>query len=823
MDSVPNGAKDLRFLDKLKNITSKSFFSSSQKADKIYEEKFDDSDIEAKEQVHEQVIVDEELSKVDTNSKEAETSDVAPHQPAASRFTEDDIEAILPSSNADEDMPALTLRMWLLSFGLGAVVAGTDSFFGLRFPKVKISVVVILLVAWPLGCLWHWIIPSWQIKLPRFLGGGFNLNPGPFNYKEHACVYIFTNVVCSAGIVLDTCIQDSMMFKKNIGIPRQILWNLATHFVSFSLLGLFRDVLVTPEDRIWPGVLNTIALFKAIYSKDNPIANGWRISRWAFLMIIFIGSMIWYWFPDFIMPFTSTIGAWITWIKPESHALSQVFGVKSGLGLFPLTFDWTQVTSLNNPLTTPFWAVASMFGSFVFWIWIVMPGLYYQNWWQTAHFPIMTNKVYTRDKKPYDFKKVTDDKWVFSLEKYENYSQPMLPIALIMNLCLGIAAFTALAVNFILTFKDDVIVPYRTRSKMTDRFNRMNQLYKPFPYWVYGIPLIIGLALGFAFSEGFRDSTGDNDSPIGAGGYIVGNILGAAMYIPMFLVESRANTRITIAVFYYVVCGNWFTGRPRELLYFWSTSFGIIQHGLHMAQGAKVGHYLRIKPKEYMVVIFLSCVWVSLVTPAVSGWLAYNIKNLCTSEAENNMTCRTQRTQFNLQAMWGLFADKMFAPGGRYSWIMWFFLVGGGTAIVQWVMMKWRGKRSIWASFDPVLFFGGAENIPSVTGYNYSTWFFAAFVFNFLIHGKYTAWWRKYNLVTSIGLDCGVAVTIILVYFTLFWIKTGNPQEIVGHRFNWWGTEVGKTYWNGKERVKTCDAKGCPHLNGPIEPPKHLF
>lgn len=71
--------------------------------------------------------------------------------------------------------------------------------------------------------------------------------------------------------------------------------------------------------------------------------------------------------------------AWISWCKPSSAALSQVFGVKTGLGLFPLTFDWTQITSLNNPLTVPFWSVCCIFGSFVFWIWIVMPGLYYQT------------------------------------------------------------------------------------------------------------------------------------------------------------------------------------------------------------------------------------------------------------------------------------------------------------------------------------------------------------------------------------------------------------------------------------------------------------
>ena len=59
------------------------------------------------------------------------------------------------------------------------------------------------------------------------------------------------------------------------------------------------------------------------------------------------------------MPFLSTIGACISWCNPSSGVLSQVFGVQTGLGLFPLTFDWSQITSLSNSLTTPFLAVCS--------------------------------------------------------------------------------------------------------------------------------------------------------------------------------------------------------------------------------------------------------------------------------------------------------------------------------------------------------------------------------------------------------------------------------------------------------------------------------
>lgn len=59
---------------------------------------------------------------------------------------------------------------------------------------------------------------------------------------------------------------------------------------------------------------------------------------------------------------------------------------------------------------------------------------------------------------------------------------------------------------------------------------------------------------------------------------------------------------------------------------------------------------------------------------------------------------------------------------------------------------------------------------------------------------------RKYNLVMAIGLDCGLAIAAIVIYFCV--VYTGASEKI-----QWWGTTVVS---NG------CDENGCPHLKGPI-------
>jgi OPT oligopeptide transporter protein len=49
------------------------------------------------------------------------------------------------------------------------------------------------------------------------------------------------------------------------------------------------------------------------------------------------------------------------------------FGVASGLGLFPLTFDWAQIAYIGSPLLTPWWAAANVVGGLVIVMWIIAP------------------------------------------------------------------------------------------------------------------------------------------------------------------------------------------------------------------------------------------------------------------------------------------------------------------------------------------------------------------------------------------------------------------------------------------------------------------
>lgn len=745
--------------------------------------------------------------QIDSNSqenqddKESISSSDGSNAPSYLDFTPDVVDA--NTSTEDSDEPCLTLRMWFLAFVWGTVIGGVDAFFSLRYPTINIGAVVALVLSYPCGEFLARVTPKWSIPLPK--GYKIDLNPGPFNMREHACVFSFVRCVTTAGLT-DTNVGEVLgFFKLDLGINRLILFHVGTYVLSVGLAGLAYDVLVTPRGCVWPSILGVCGLFKSIHDPANhrdledrilgPFKSYWKISRMKFVGWVSIGSFVWYWFPDCLAKFLSNIGAWISWIKPDSAPLSQVFGVKTGLGLFPLTFDWAQIASLSNPLLTPFGSSLTIFSSFVIWIWVVTPALYYTNKWQTAHFPIMTANIFDVNKKPYNAEKIVNEYWQLDMDKYKKYSPVMLPIAFIIELALGLAAFAAMCVNFLINFKDDVWDPLTKPQK--DIHNKILSRYKKFHWSIYLAISLIGLGLGFAFSEGW------GGHEIEAQSYFVAILFCCVTFVPFGLVEARTNIKITFQTIIQIIATFWYKGNAINVLFFFSTAFGTLKHAKNNVESLKIGHYMKVPPRSMMLVTAVAAVWAGVIVPSVIGFTIFHIdpEHICTSKALNNMTCRRAKVQYNKHLVWGLLGSEIFSRNGRYSFIYWFILAGVLVSIPISVMQKKHPKGWI-TKINPTLIFGGAEWIPTYTGFNYSTWFLTTFVFNFYIHRRMHAWWTKYSLLLAVGLEIGVAIAIILIYFAITY--TGAAEHL-----KWWGNTV---------VTKGCDAKGCPYLSGPIDP-----
>lgn len=65
----------------------------------------------------------------------------------------------------------------------------------------------------------------------------------------------------------------------------------------------------------------------------------------------------------------------------------------SGLGLFPLTFDWAQIAYIGSPLLTPWWAAANVVGGLVIVMWILAPIMCMSPYYFDLHMTYMLTGI----------------------------------------------------------------------------------------------------------------------------------------------------------------------------------------------------------------------------------------------------------------------------------------------------------------------------------------------------------------------------------------------------------------------------------------------
>lgn len=747
-----------------------------------------------------------EDEKADYSTSDTDASTVV----AAIEFKKDDYANIMTfgehTKEEYEALPSLTIRVAVLGIVISAVVSTINIFFGVRFPSVSISGLVGELVAYPLGKFWERFVPTkWYLIFPAYHfsdKSGFYwakvfINPGKFNRKEHTLIYIFINLSISTGLLFKLVYELIFYFNYNINVGGMFMFNLITYLFSWGLAMVMRQVCVYPTSQVWPATLGPSALLETFHSVDKPSTllhqvidpTSWKVSRFGIFSYTFCASFVAYWFYDLIFPFLTYIGAFISWIKPDSAVLGQVFGLKGGLAMIPVTFAWPQITNISNPLLTPVWSLVNIYGSFVFWGLIILPALYYSNKWQTAHLPMMSNGIYNTNGTSYLVNKVVNNKTLaLSMNKYEKYSPVMAPIGMILQICLQIGSFAAMMVLFFDRFYDDVYMTYK-------RLLKNRKKHHPSPnladlHWSFGcVSLCLGLILGCVFFAHW-----DDIMPIK--GFIVSILIGFIIIIPVAMIEGKSSFSLNMQGFLELVGANWFKGRPLAVTYFYNSSFGFIQHFTHTMQGIKVSIYSHVDMRSTMIVLFAAGVWGSLLSSFVPYWISHHVKGICTADNKYNLTCKGIKTMYTSNILWGLFGHHIFGPNGRYNIVLWFFLVGAMVSVVCILIKRFRPNNKFFKDyFSPVLFMGGASDLPTSTGINYHSWFIVGMIFNYFIHNKHKGWWKRYNLVSAVGLDCGLAIAVIIVYFAVQY-----PGGVDSYK--WWGTEVSSS---------SCDSKGCTY------------
>jgi OPT family small oligopeptide transporter len=684
-------------------------------------------------------------------------------------------EVVSAVRNYDEDMPCNTIRAWVIGMILTTLSVGINMLFSLRNPSVSITTYVVQLVAYPIGRGWDMIMPTKQFKT---FGYKWSFNPHPFNQKEHTIIVVMANASFAGGVAYatDIILAQEVFYKQFFGWGYQLLLVCTTQMIGFGMAGIVRRFLVWPASMIWPSTLVNCTMFYALHDhkpSDPALTGGWSIGRYRWFLYVFTGSFIWYWFPGWIAQFLSYF-CFATWIAPNNVIVNQIFGGVHGLGLIPITFDWTIITGyLQSPLIYPFFAIANMVVGTVIFFLLVPLGVAYTNGFYSEYFPMQDSHSYDNTGALYNVSSVMTPDLQLDEVAYKAYS----PLFLSTNfaLCYGVsfATISAIVVHTALYNGKEVWERAKlARNQDADIHLKMMRKYVDSPDWWYYVLYVVLWGLSM-FTVLFYDTH------LTWWSFVVCMAIPVVFLIPVGMIQAITNWQIGLNVITEFMIGYMLPGRPVAMMIFKCYGYIGMSQALYFLQDLKMGHYMKVPPRTMWWAQCIAVLWSSIVQVAVYRWAMGNIPNICDDNQKDQYTCPGATVFYTASVVWGAIGPrKMFGPGQIYGVMQWFWLIGAALPITSYLMArKWPGTWLRYVHWPLML--GGTGWIPPATVYIYLCWGVVGVIFNWFVKRRFRGWWMQYNYITSAGLDTGLFISTILIFFTLILTKTNPPQ--------WWG------------------------------------
>ncbi|KAB5570146.1 OPT family small oligopeptide transporter [Coniochaeta sp. 2T2.1] len=677
--------------------------------------------------------------------------------------------------NYDEDVPCNTVRAWTIGLTLVMVGASMNTLFSLRAPSIGLGALIAQIIAWPMGHGWARVMPERKF---RSLGLTWSLNPGPFNIKEHSIIVVMASVSFSVAYATDIILAQLVFYKQNFGIPWQLMLTISTQSLGYGIAGMMRKYLVYPASMIWPGNLVSVTLMNAMYEKNekpDPSVFGGRMPRYYWFGLITICSFVYYFIPGFLAQFLSSF-AFMTWIFPDSPVINQLFGFSTGLSLIPITFDWTQISGfVGSPLIPPWHAIANTLIGVSFFYIVMASVLHYSGTWYGWFLPMSDSSTYDNTGSTYNVSRILTADFTLDEEAYKNYSPLFLSTTFAMSYGLSFAAIASLVVYTYLHHGQMIWRQYQnSTNEKPDIHMKLMRKYKEAPTWWY-LSLFSMLVLSFVACLAYPTN-------MSWWALLLAVFISFSFALPIGIIQAVTNNQIGLNVLTEFIYGYIQPGRPLALMIFKTFGYITMSQALSFVGDLKFGHYMKIPPRtmftSQVVATTVSC----FIQIAVLNYALGSIDGVCTREQPEHFTCPGGRVFFSASVIWGLIGPaRMFSPGQIYFGLFFFFIVGAVTpVIIYFAAKKW--PRSPLKHLMAPLIFGGSGMIPPATPLNYLSWGFVGWVFQYQIRNRHFAWWSRLNFLTSSGLDLGLALATLVIFFA-FTVHGINPPS-------WWGNDV---------------------------------
>lgn len=189
------------------------------------------------------------------------------------------------------------------------------------------------------------------------------------------------------------------------GFGFAIVLALANQIFGLGAAGILRRLSVYPQEAVWPAVLPTLALNRALIVNDNTheTINRWKITRFRCFFLASVFFLIYYWIPNEFFTALRSF-SWMTWGAPNNKNLAIVTGNYGGMGFNPFsTFDpnYSGSSAMNSPFFAQLqqYVMRAIAG-------VIILIMYYKNTAWAAFMPINSNSAFDNKMQSYNVSSV---------------------------------------------------------------------------------------------------------------------------------------------------------------------------------------------------------------------------------------------------------------------------------------------------------------------------------------------------------------------------------------------------------------------------------
>ena len=588
-------------------------------------------------------------------------------------------------------MPCETFRSYFLGLFWACVCQFVNSLFNSRFPQIIVTSAVMQVLLYPCGMLLAWILPKKQFTL---FGNRCSFNPGPWSYKEQILSTLMVNVSYTSAYVFWN-IQTQEVYYKEAWLSNgyKILLLLSTQTMGLGFAGLLRRFCVYPQETLWPSILPTVALNRALLVPGVPgeRVHGWTISRYKMFWIVFWAMFAYYWLPGYLFPALSLF-AWMTYIAPNNFKLAAITGSQFGMGFNPISsFDWNVFGTYWPPLSTPFWAFTQQYVGMVIGGFAII-AIYFTNTKWTGYLPINSSAIFDNTGARYNITKIMDG-GVVNQAKLEAYSIPFYSAAnlvlysafflfypLTMTfVCLdswrpllrayaqsGTAiakscrqvgasiknAFGSLAHGDLAGFARNLGRTFNSEGSVYDGFDDpIINLLKKYPEvpdsWFFMVTLI-----AFIFSILVLTVWPQQDTPVWTIFFVLG--LNLVFLIPMSYLYAISGFTEGLNVLTELVIGYALPGHPNALMFAKAFGYNINGQADTFLSDQKMGYYAKVPPRAMFRGQILSAVITCFVAFGAVTFVDTSIAGICTPNQPANFNCAAgSQIYYSASVVWG--------------------------------------------------------------------------------------------------------------------------------------------------------------------------